>query len=439
MLTLMVLAFVIGYLAIALEHVLNINKAAIALMMAGIIWTAYSVIDPSGVLERVTAQMGDVCSIIFFLLGAMTIVELVDKHGGFAIVTHFIKARSKKKLLLIVTIIAFFMSATLDNMTATIIMIAIMSKLIEDNIDRLWFASAIVIAANSGGAWSPIGDVTTIMLWVKGNVSSFGIVKHLIVASIVSVVVPAFLISLKLKGTVANTSSSDDLEVGEQLYPYVTRFDKLMISAIGVGGLICVPIFKSLTGLPPFMGVTIVLAVLWIVTEIIYSKRTDLKESHKLRISKIIHYIDSPTIFFFFGILMAVAALQEGGLLTAMSDYLNKTFNNVYLITGSIGILSSVVDNVPLVAAAMGMYPLADPSTLQAGAYMMNFVQDGTFWELLAYCAGVGGSLLIIGSAAGVVAMGAEKISFMWYLKHITPKAFLGYVAGILVYMLMYA
>lgn len=438
MLTLMVIAFVLGYLAIALEHVLKINKAAIALMMAGIIWTAYSFIDPISVLPKITAQMGDVCSIIFFLLGAMTIVELVDVHGGFAFVTHFIRAKSKKELLWLITIITFFMSAALDNMTTTIIMIAVMSKLVEDKRDRLWFASSIVIAANSGGAWSPIGDVTTIMLWVKGNVTSFGIIKHLFLASTVSVLIPAFLISLKLKGTVVNPNCPDDLEVGEKLYPYVTRTDKLIITVIGVGGLVCVPLFKSVTGLPPFMGVIIVLALLWFITEVIYSKRTDLKESCKLRISKVIHYIDSPTIFFFFGILLAVSALQEGGLLTAMADYLNKTFNNVYLITGAIGILSSVIDNVPLVAAAMGMYPLADPATIQTGAYMMNFIQNGTFWELLAYCAGVGGSLLIIGSAAGVVAMGAEKISFVWYLKHITPRVFIGYIAGILVYMLIY-
>jgi Na+/H+ antiporter NhaD/arsenite permease-like protein len=438
MLTLMILAFVVGYLAIALEHVLKINKAAIALMMAGIIWTAYSFIDPISVLPKITAQMGDVCSIIFFLLGAMTIVELVDVHGGFAFVTHFIRAKSKKKLLWLITVITFFMSAVLDNMTTTIIMIAVMSKLIEDNRDRLWFASLIVVAANGGGAWSPIGDVTTIMLWVKGNVTSLGIIKHLFLASMVSVLIPAFLISLKLKGTIVHPNSPDALEIGEKLYPYVTRTDKVIITAIGVGGLVCVPLFKTLTGLPPFMGVTIVLALLWFITEVIYSKRRDLKEGCKLRISKVIHYIDSPTIFFFFGILLAVSALQEGGLLTAMSDYLNKTFNDVYLITGIIGVLSSVIDNVPLVAAAMGMYPLADASTLQAGAYMLNFVQNGTFWELLAYCAGVGGSLLIIGSAAGVVAMGAEHISFVWYLKHITPRVFIGYIAGILVYMLMY-
>ena len=431
MVTSMILVFVIGYIAIAIEHILKINKAAIALLMAGIIWTLYSFIQPTLVLAQVTEQLGEVCSIIVFLLGAMTIVELVDLHGGFALVPHFIKTNSKKKLLWTVTAITFILSSALDNMTSTIIMIAIMSKLINDKTDRLWFASAIVIAANSGGAWSPIGDVTTIMLWIKGNVTTLGIIKELIIPSIISVIIPVYLISYKINGTEAINNAPDDLEVGEKLYPNVTRTDKIIIGIIGVGGLICVPIFKSVTGLPPFMGVMIVLSLLWFLTEVIYGKRTDLKESQKLRITQVLKRIDSATIFFFFGILLAVAALQEGGVLTSVSNFLNNTLHNVYLIAGSIGILSSIVDNVPLVAAAIGMYPLTDPTTVEVGSYMMSFVQDGIFWNLIAYSAGVGGSLLIIGSAAGVVAMGTEKITFGWYLKNITPKVFIGYIAGI--------
>lgn len=433
----MILVFIIGYLGIAFEHILKVNKAAIALLMAGIIWTLYSFVAPDHVMAQVTSQVGDVSSIVIFLLGAMTIVELVDLHGGFALVPHFITAKSKKKLLWAVCFITFFLSAILDNMTTTIIMVAIMSKLLDDKLEKVWFASAIVIAANAGGAWSPIGDVTTIMLWIKGNVTTLGIMKNLFIPSIISLIIPTLMISTQIKGIREENNAPDDLEIGEKLYPNVTRTDKFIISAVGVGGLICVPVFKSLTGLPPFMGVTIVLAILWFLTEVIYGKRTDLEESQKLRIARVIKKIDAPTIFFFFGILMAVGAIQEAGLLGQLADYLNEKLHNIYLITGSIGIVSSVIDNVPLVAAAMGMYPIADPSTLAAGSYMMAFVQDGMFWELLAYCAGVGGSLLIIGSAAGVVAMGAENINFLWYLKHITPKVLLGYLGGIVAYYLL--
>lgn len=433
----MVFVFLAGYLAIALEHVLKVNKAAIALLMAVIIWTLYGVIAPEEIERQIASQMGEVCEIIAFLLGAMTIVELVDLHGGFALVSHIIKAQRKRSLLWIITIITFFMSAALDNMTSTIIMIAITSKLVEDKTDKMWFASAIVVAANGGGVWSPIGDVTTIMLWVNGNVTSGALIPHLILPSLVSVIIPVILISFCVKGPVCSLSYADDLDVGERLYPNITRLDKMMIGIIGVGGLVSVPVFRAFTGLPPFMGVIAVLGLLWLLTEIIYDKHSNIMEGEQLRIAKVLKKIDLPTIFFFFGILMAVGALSEAGLLTMAADYLDAKIHNTYLITGVIGILSAIVDNVPLVAAAMGMYPLADPALVQAGTYAAQFIQDGVFWELLAYCAGTGGSLLIIGSVSGVVAMGAENIGFGWYFKHITPKVFIGYVCGMLLYILI--
>lgn len=432
----MIILFLVGYLAIALEHILKINKAAIALMMAVVIWIVYAFVAPEVVSEQIIFQMGEVTPILVFLLGAMTIVELVDTHGGFAIVPHLIKAKSKKTLLWIIVGITFFMSAVLDNMTSTIIMIAITSKLVGEREDRLWFASAIVIAANSGGVWSPIGDVTTIMLWVKGNVTSGALIPRLILPSLVSVIVPVMFMTFKIKGSEPVYLSADELEMKEKIYPGISRFDRILIAGIGVGGLVFVPAFNALTGLPPFMGVLLALAILWLITEIIYGRHKEIAEQNKLRIAKVLQKIDAPTIFFFFGILMAVGALAEGGLLAQVSAFLDEKVHNTYIITGVIGILSAIVDNVPLVAAAMGMYPLADPTVVEAGSYAAQFVQNGPFWELLAYCAGTGGSLLIIGSVAGVVAMGAERIEFGWYFRHITLKALIGYVCGMAVYIL---
>lgn len=433
---LMIVVFLVGYLAIALEHIIKINKAAIAITMAAVIWTIYAFVAPADAESQIIVQMGEVTPIIVFLLGAMTIVEIVDLHGGFSIVPHFIKAKNKKRLLWIISGITFIMSAALDNMTSTIIMVAIMSKIIAAREDRLWFASAIVIAANSGGVWSPIGDVTTIMLWVKGNVTADALIPHLILPSLVSVMVPVAFMTRKLKGDEPVYKAEDDLEMGERIYPAITRFDRILIVIIGVGGLISVPVFNAVTGLPPFMGVLMALAVLWLLTDIIYGK-SNMAERQKLRIAKVLKKIDAPTIFFFFGILIAVGALTESGLLGNVSTFLDEHIRNEYLITGIIGVLSAIVDNVPLVAAAMGMYPMADPAMVEAGSYAAEFVQNGSFWELLAYCAGTGGSLLIIGSVAGVVAMGAENIKFGWYLKRITFKAFIGYICGIVVYILM--
>ena len=432
----MILIFVIGYLAIALEHITNINKAAISLLMTSILWTMSACFSREAAHVQILHQLGEVSSIVCFIFGAMVVVELVDCYGGFSLVAHIIKAKNRKLLLLILSVLTFFMSATLDNMTTTIIMIAIMYKLIQDPTVRLWFASIIVLAANSGGAWSPIGDVTTIMLWVKGNVTTEAVIPHLILPSIVSLIIPLILSLGKVNGNALDDPNANDFEEGEKLYPQVTRVEKAIISLVGIFGLVSVPVFKSATGLPPFMGVLLVMGLLWFITEIIYKKHDEIKESKKLRIPKVIKVVDLPTVLFFFGILMAVGALQEQGILKQCANMLDSATQNVYLITGAIGVLSSIVDNVPLVAAAMGMYPLTDPNVVEAGTYAAAFVQDGLFWELLAYCAGVGGSLLIIGSAAGVVAMGMTKISFGWYLKNITWRAFLGYLAGMLVYIL---
>ena len=434
----MILVFVAGYLAIALEHITKINKAAISLLMTAILWTLYSLIAPDAAPVQILHQLGEVSSIVCFIFGAMVVVELVDSYGGFSLVAHVIKAKNRKLLLLIVSVLTFFMSATLDNMTTTIIMIAIMYKLIQDPTVRLWFASIIVLAANAGGAWSPIGDVTTIMLWVKGNVTSEALIPHLILPSIASLAVPLLLSFGKITGNALNDPEAGAFEESEKLYPQVTRVEKGIISLVGVLGLVSVPVFKAVTGLPPFMGVFMVMGLLWFITEVMYTKHKEIKESNKLRIPKVIKVIDIPTVLFFFGILMAVGALQEQGILQQLAGMLDSMTQNVYLITGVIGILSSIIDNVPLVAAAMGMYPLADAAVVEAGTYAAAFVQNGVFWELLAYCAGVGGSLLIIGSAAGVVAMGMTKISFGWYLKNITWRALLGYLAGIAVYMLMF-
>lgn len=434
----MIIVFIVGYLAIAMEHITKINKAAVALLITACLWVLYALIAPESAPVQILHQLGEVSSIVCFIFGAMVVVEMVDRYGGFSLVAHIIKAKNRKLLLLILSALTFFMSATLDNMTTTIIMIAIMYKLIQDPTVRLWFASMIVLAANAGGAWSPIGDVTTIMLWVKGNVTSEAIIPHLVLPSIVSLVVPLLLSLGKISGNALDDPNAGAFEEGERLYPQVTRVEKAIISAVGVLGLVSVPIFKALTGLPPFMGVLLVMGLLWLITEIMYTKHKEISESNKLRIPKVIKVVDIPTILFFFGILMAVGALQEQGILKELAVKLDSMTQNVYVVTGIIGVLSSIIDNVPLVAAAMGMYPLADPALVEAGSYAAAFVQNGIFWELLAYCAGVGGSLLIIGSAAGVVAMGMTKISFGWYMKNITWRAFLGYIAGMFTYMLMF-
>ena len=432
-----VIVFIIGYFFIAIESVTKVNKAAIALLMFVACWTLF-MIDPWQYLpEAKVAQIGNVvggtiehhlgstATTLFFLMGAMTIVELVDQNGGFNFVRYWVKTRHKKLLLWRVAFLTFFLSAILDNLTTSIVMIMILRKLIPDQTDRFKYAALVIIAANSGGAFSPIGDVTTIMLWNKGVITAAGVIMEIFLPSLISMVVPAYIISLSLKGTMDISEIRKENTDVEDL----TDGQRKAVFYLGVGGLIFVPIFKTITHLPPFVGILLVLGILWTVTEVFYSKLPDTNVNKKgtmKRVTNMLTRIDMSTILFFLGILMAVACLETIGVLTQLGQGLNETFNgNHYLVTGIIGVLSSIVDNVPLVAGCMGMYPVE-----AAG----DMAVDGIFWQLLAYCAGVGGSILIIGSAAGVVVMGLEKISFGWYMKHISWIALAGYLAGMLCY-----
>lgn len=432
-----IVAFVAGYLCIALESLTKINKAAIALLMCVVCWTLlmvspgayYPDVASDGVLHHISEviehHLGDAAGTLFFLMGAMTIVEIVDSNGGFNFVRDIMKTRSKRKLLWRVAIATFFLSAILDNLTTSIVMIMVLRKLVQSREERLIYAALIIISANSGGAFSPIGDVTTIMLWIKGVITTQGILTEIFIPSLVSMLVPAFILQYSLSGKFDKEQNLVTAEVSQ-----FTKVQRNIIFWLGVGGLVFVPIFKSITHLPPFMGILLVLGVLWTVTEI-FHHNTSEDDTMAKRVSDLLSRIDLSTIMFFLGILMAVAVLQEIGVLTALGSGLNDVFaGNYYVINGIIGVLSSIVDNVPLVAGCMGMYPVAETGAMAV---------DGIFWQLLAYCAGVGGSMLIIGSAAGVVVMGLEKITFGWYMKRITWIAFVGYLAGIVVYWLQQA
>lgn len=434
----MILLFVVGYAFIALEHKVKVDKSAIALLMCGAIWTIFSLWGhDANIGHEMVDHLGDTCEILVFLIGAMTIVDLIDSHGGFNVITDHIKTRNKHKLMWLLAIITFFMSAALDNMTTTIIMVMLLRRIIADQKERWIYASLIVIAANSGGAWSPIGDVTTIMLWMRGNVTSAALMGTLFVPCIVSVIIPTAIAVryVRNEDTAPVDENALEAELPQGVGPRLSKF----ILVTGVISLLFVPVFKSITHLPPYMGMMVSLGVMWVLTEIIYDRKRGIEESIKCRVSKVLKHIDMPTILFFLGILMSVAALQSAGVLTDVANWLDKQVHEVFTIAGVIGVLSSVIDNVPLVAACMGMYPIMDAAAVAASAdpaYMQSFVADGLFWHLLTYCAGVGGSLLIIGSAAGVVAMGLEKINFGWYFKKITLLAFAGYLAGILIIFL---
>lgn len=433
-----VIVFCIGYFFIAIESITKINKAAIALLMLVATWTLF-MLDPASYLPRtvydqmesvvseaIEHHLGSTSTTLFFLMGAMTIVELVDQNGGFNFVRDVMKTRSKRALLWRIAFMTFFLSAILDNLTTSIVMIMILRKLVRDRKDRIIYASLVIIAANSGGAFTPIGDVTTIMLWNKGVITALGVISELLVPSVISMVIPAYVLSLSLKGQLTFTTEQSRTVQASDL----TAMQRKIIFFLGVGGLIFVPIFKSITLLPPFVGILLVLGVLWTVTEVFYAhlKAPEEKGAMQKRVAQMLSRIDMSTILFFLGILMAVACLETIGVLTMLGEGLNEMFDgNHYLITGIIGGLSSIVDNVPLVAGCMGMYPVASSGDMAV---------DGIFWQLLAYCAGVGGSMLIIGSAAGVVVMGLEKITFGWYMKHISWVAFLGYLAGILFYLI---
>ena len=432
MTTAIICIFIVGYLLIAMESWTKVNKAAVALLMAVLSWSLYywGFGDSSENVSAFTKALGETSEILFFLLGAMVIVEVVDTNGGFDFVRERLVSGSKAGLLWKLTFTTFFLSAVLDNMTTAIIMVMILEKMTSERKDKLLYASMVILAANSGGAFSPIGDVTTIMLWVKGNISTFGVIRSLFLPSLISVLVPAVILSFFLKGKLGNglslKGSCQERPVG------ITNGEKMAVFVTGVGGLLFVPVFRFLTGLPPFMGIILILAILWIVTEFIFKQRRyrDIPAEELPDVSALLHKIDLSTILFFLGILITVSALSEIGILKSAGVFLNRISDgNPYIITGSIGFLSAVVDNVPLVASCMGMY---DVVTSGAGAELYGI--DGTFWELLAYSGGIGGSMLIIGSAAGVVVMGLQKISFGWYLKHFSWLACLGYLAGILTY-----
>jgi len=428
----------VGYLFIAFESVTKVNKAAVALLMFVVCWTLFMV-NPESYFPGITGQelinqandaieghLGSTATTLFFLMGAMTIVEIVDQNGGFNWVRNIMKTKSKRGLLWRIAFVTFFLSSILDNLTTSIVMIMILRKLVHEHKDRIIYASLVIIAANSGGAFSPIGDVTTIMLWNKGVITAAGIISEMLIPSVVSMVLPTFVLQFALKGDFVSEEKLQMKSDNEVLDFSCSQ--RKWIFVLGVGGLMLVPAFKTVTNLPPFVGILFVLGILWATTELFYRnlQHNSDKEGTQRRVSNLLHRIDMSTILFFLGILMAVACLQQIGVLTALGGYLNTTFHgNHYAITGIIGVLSSIVDNVPLVAGCMGMYPLAP---------IGNMATDGIFWQLLAYCSGVGGSMLIIGSAAGVVVMGLEKITFGWYMKHVSWIAFLGYIAGILSY-----
>ena len=419
---LIALVFIVGYLVITLEHNFKINKTATALVTGVVCWTIYmltGMADPVLVNHNLLEHISDISGILFFLLAAMTIVELVDAHDGFDIITSAIHTRSKVKLLWMIGFITFFLSAILDNLTTTIVMVSLLKKLIEDKNDRFLFVGIVVIAANAGGAWTPIGDVTTTMLWIGGQVTSFNIMKELFLPSLICLIVPLFSVMPKLKGTLpVKTEKNQNFNT--------TISERRLVFYAGLSALIFVPVFKTLTHLPPFMGILLALGILWIVIEIVHRKKDEeIKDAYSVQ--RALQRIDVPSVLFFLGILVAIAALESTGMLSELANWMNQKIGNLNLIVIAIGLLSAIVDNVPLVAATMGMYDLSVYPT------------DHYLWEFLAYCAGTGGSILIIGSAAGVAAMGMEKIDFFNYLKKISFYAMIGYFAGAFVYILMHS
>jgi len=417
MTTLIALIFVLGYIAIALEHPLKINKSATALLIGVLTWTVYILASPDKTLvnTQLEEHFGSLSQILFFLLGAMTIVEMVDSHDGFRIITNVIQSTKKRNLMWIIGIISFLLSSVLDNMTTTIVIVSLLRKLIHDPKDRLLFAGVVVIAANAGGAWTPIGDVTTTMLWIGEQISSGNIMMKLFLPSVACLVVPLIFLSFKLKGNVERPAA-----IKEKHKESLTTTEQNILFFVGIGALIFVPVFKTFTNLPPYLGMLFGVAVIWILTEIMHkSKPADIKIP--LSVNSALHRIDTPTILFFLGILISIAALEASSILPNLAVWMDKNIHSQSIVAIAIGLLSSVIDNVPLVAACQGMY---------------HYPMDHFFWEFIAYTAGTGGSILIIGSAAGVAAMGMEKIDFIWYMKNISLLAALGYFAGCAVYLL---
>lgn len=458
-----IIVFVLGYTAIALEHPFHIDKAASALVTGVVCWALFvlgttiipphlthdfalfsaeyqgdtSLIQAMFFEHRLLHHLSEISGILFFLMGAMTIVELVDAHEGFAVITDRIKTQKKVKLLWIVGIITFFLSAALDNLTTSIVMISLLRKLIEDKQTRWMFAGMVVISANAGGAWSPIGDVTTTMLWIGGQISAGSVIVNLFVPSLVCMLTPLAILSWKWNG---QTVQKPIQQHGVEHYQNPTTvFERTLVFSIGLAGLLFVPVFKSITHLPPFMGMMLSLGILWVVTELLHRKKNQ-EDKSPLTVVGVLRKIDVSSVLFFLGILLAVSALAEVGHLRILATGLKDGLGNIFSINIAIGLLSAIVDNVPLVAASMGMYDIVPATTNfeNLNAWDINFLKDGRFWQFLAYCAGTGGSALIIGSAAGVAVMGLEKIDFIWYLKRISLLAILGYLAGAFTYILMF-
>lgn len=416
--TLLIIVFILGYVAIAFEHPLKLNKAASALITGVLCWTIYMLQSDSSEIvgDELLHHLGEIASILFFLLGAMTIVELIDSHNGFDIITEKIKTTSKSKLLLIVISITFFLSALLDNLTTAIVMTSLCAKLLSEKEDRLWFVGMIVIAANAGGAWSPLGDVTTTMLWIGGQITALNIMKELILPSLAACIIPALIVSYRFRG-------KKIVAMLQSVSTPKEKRDGQIILFSGIGFLIFVPVFKTVTHLPPFMGMMLALGLMWVITTIIH-KSKDHEIAERFTVGRALQKIDSPSILFFLGILLAVSALQSFGLLKDLATILSNTFKNDFLIGIALGLVSAIVDNVPLVAASQGMYDLT------------TYPTDHHFWEFLALTTGTGGSAVIIGTAAGVAVMGIEQINFMWYLKNIGWLALIGFASGIGVFLL---
>lgn len=418
--TLLITIFLISYLAIALEHPLGISKSASALFAAGVLWTISFALNGAtpDTMRQLDEFLTSAAKIIFFLMGAMAIVEVIDAHDGFEIVTTRLRASSLTSLLVSISVVTFFLSAILDNLTTTIVMVSLIRKIIDDRESRLLFVAMIVVAANAGGAWSPMGDVTTTMLWIGGQISATAIVKGLFLASVANMAVPLLCIGFALRG------KKFQIKVVEQNANAlsVTTFERNLMFFMGAGILVLIPVFKAVSHMPVFMGALFGLGILWIVGEIVHRDK-DREKKEPLTLGHALRRIDSSSIVFFLGILLAVGAIEHAGILDRVAEWLNHTIGRLDVIVLILGIVSAVIDNVPLVAASMGMYPLTQHPT------------DSFLWEFIAYCAGTGGSILIIGSAAGVAAMGLERIEFLWYLKRIGGLALLGYLAGAAVYI----
>lgn len=422
MLTALIVIFIVAYAAIALEHPLKINKSASALVGAGLLWTIYALYSHTGhVSEELSETLVSTAQIVFFLMGAMTIVEVIDAHNGFQVVTSRIKTTKLPSLMLLVSIVTFFLSSILDNLTTAIVMVSLMKKLLAKREDRLLFAGMIVIAANAGGAWSPIGDVTTTMLWIGGQITPANIITNLFIPSMVNLLIPMAITSFMLRGRLVESPEKNIQDEND----LTTATERNVVFLLGLGVLVAVPLFKAVTHLPPFMGVLFGLGILWFVADLMH-KNKDEDQKSQLTLVHALTRIDMSSIVFFIGILLAVATLEHSHILTGLAAWLDQTVGRQDLIVVLIGFASAVVDNVPLVAASMGMYSLEQHPA------------DSFLWEFLAYCAGTGGSILVIGSAAGVAAMGLEKIDFIWYLKKISALAVVGYLAGALVYVVQF-